>query len=157
MKDKGLLKNFIDNFKSKGLNLFIAEHQYDTLNTISKKIEKLIRDSDFAIILLTKNGFNSNFVQQEIGYINSCNISHIQFVEKGFENKISGFEYGKEFISFDPVNPYKEINKVKNIVIKQWNDKVKKQEEKEIKKQKTIKEIFTVALIAFLWELFTGK
>ena len=69
ISDKQLIKTLINRITPLGIKLLIAEHYFSTHNTITSKIEKLIDYSDFAIILLTENGFNSNFVHQEIGYI----------------------------------------------------------------------------------------
>ncbi|MBA7589927.1 hypothetical protein ES708_32026 [subsurface metagenome] len=116
LDDKELLVKVEETLKPYGIQLLVAEHYYETTETITKKIEKMITDCDLALILLTEKGFNSAFVQQEIGYISSLKRPHIQLVQHGFEKKITGFNFGKDYISFDPSNPERAIEKFKNKV-----------------------------------------
>ncbi len=71
ISDKELIEMFQTSIKKTGVELVIAEHNFSLNETITQKIESMIRQSHIALFLLTENGFNSAFVQQEIGYIHS--------------------------------------------------------------------------------------
>lgn len=68
LSDSELLIKINGTLEPYGLKLLISEHVQDLNNTITKKIENMITECDVAVVMLTENGFNSNFVQQEIGY-----------------------------------------------------------------------------------------
>lgn len=123
LEDKDLIQKVVETLKPYNIDLLIAEHSYETRETITKKIEKMITDCDLALILLTEKGFNSAFVQQEIGYITSLKKPHIQLVQFGFEKKISGFNFGKDFILFDPKKPELAIEKSKKNILAIMKDK----------------------------------
>jgi hypothetical protein len=137
IKDNKLINDLKLSLEPHGLKLLIAEHHSDVnFATITDKIEKIIASSDVALFLLTDNGFNSNFVQQEIGYVKSLKIPYLQVIEKGIENKITGFNYGKGYIEYSPNEPQVTIDKIKRSLINYWNkQQLIKQE--QIKKEQT--------------------
>lgn len=98
LSDSELLNKIKDTLEPYGLKLFISEYVQDLNNTITKKIENMITECDVAVVMLTENGFNSNFVQQEIGYINSLKKPYLQIVQSGFEKKLSGFNFTRDYI-----------------------------------------------------------
>lgn len=83
--------------------------------------------------MLTQNGFNSNFVQQEIGYAKSLKKPHLYIVEKGLQKKITGFAFGKDFIELDPINPNVAIKKAIRLLLSHWRKliQIKKKQEKD--------------------------
>jgi len=121
LKDKILIQDLKNSLVPHGIALLIAEHYRDLSNSISQKIENMIRQCDVALILLTENGYGSNFVQQEIGYIKSCNKPSLQVIEKGLENKITGFIYGHDFLVHDPKTPHFTVEGIKNSLLNYWN------------------------------------
>jgi hypothetical protein len=132
ISDKQLIKTLINRITPLGIKLLIAEHYFSTHNTITSKIEKLIDHSDFAIILLTENGFNSNFVHQEIGYIKKAGKHSIQIVETGQEKNITGFIYGKDYLKYDPKNPDTLVEQLTNLLIKIRNQKLRADNKRRI-------------------------
>lgn len=98
LADHNLIKRIKDTLEPHGLKLFIAEHYIDIERTVTEKIENMIKQCDVALILLTQSGFDSHFVQQEIGYIKGQNIPFLQIIQSGLESKIKGFNYGKDYI-----------------------------------------------------------
>jgi hypothetical protein len=128
LKDQELIKSVKNTLEPHGITLFIAEHHLALRQTITQKIETMIRDCDVALILLTKRGFNSKFVQQEIGYIQSCQKPSLQVVQLGLENKITGFNFGRDYIQYDPLTPITTLTKMKNSLLSYW----KKIEEQRI-------------------------
>ena len=129
MADKELINNIKLILEPHGLKFFIAEHTIDTQRTITEKIESLIRKSNFALVLLTENGFNSHFVQQEIGYLKSLGKPFLQVVQEGIEKKIKGFNFGRDYIQLDSKNPSIAIDKIKEVLLVAY---------KKLKRQKTL-------------------
>ncbi|MBK9730021.1 MAG: toll/interleukin-1 receptor domain-containing protein [Chitinophagaceae bacterium] len=107
--DHELINSIKKTLEPHGIALLVAEHYEDLQRTITEKIENMIKTSDIALILLTENGFNSNFVQQEIGYIKSLNKPYLQIVQVGIDKKITGFNFGKGYILYDPNQPQKAL------------------------------------------------
>lgn len=137
IKDSKLINDLKSNLEPHGLELLIAEHHPDIkYSTITEKIENMIKSSNVALFLLTKNGFNSNFVQQEIGYIRSSKIPHLQVVEKGIEKKITGFIYGKGYIEYSPDDPNKTIFQIKDTLLKYWDDENERKRKIDYKNKK---------------------
>jgi Ser-tRNA(Ala) deacylase AlaX len=64
-------------------------------------------------VLLTEKGYNSHFVQQEIGYMKSLKKPFIQVIQVGYENQIKGFNYGKDYIQLDPNNTDAALEEIK--------------------------------------------
>lgn len=118
MKDKHIITQLLSALKNGGVNLLIAEHSVDLTKTITEKIKALISNSQMAIFLLTENGFNSNFVHQEIGYIENSKIPRLYIVDKNIKDKLTGFTYGKDFVLFDEEKPDEAIKKVREVISK---------------------------------------
>jgi hypothetical protein len=93
-------------------------------HTITEKIERMILNCDVCLVLLTNEGYNSHFVQQEIGYIKSLKKPFLQVIQKGLENKIRGFNYGKDYVQLDEADPNYAIAKVERILMSYWRRKV---------------------------------
>lgn len=131
MKDSSLISDLKSKAEPFGLKLLIAEHYVDSKHTISDKVENLIADSDFALFLLTKDGLKSKFMDQELGYIQSLKMPYIQIVQEGLEKKITGFNYGRDYIPLNQQNSQETIVRVTNILVKHWEEK-KEIEKKQI-------------------------
>jgi len=142
LADQDLIKGVKQSLEPHGLTLFIAEHYEDVERTITEKIENMIRQSDVALILLTKNGYKSVFVQQEIGYIKSQNIPYLQVVQTGLEQKIKGFNYGKDYVLLDPTQPNLALEKVKRSLLSYWQKKDEEHRQKLIARQRQQQEIY---------------
>lgn len=126
--DKDLIAAFKKRCDKKGLQLLIAEQMLSVDQTITDKIESMIRDSKVALFLLTTNGNDSKFVQQEIGYVQSIKKPAIYIVQKG--NQVTGFAYGRDYIELDSERPDLAIGKAINRLQLHW-DKLKETEKKE--------------------------
>lgn len=138
IKDNKLINKLKSALEPHGLKLLIAEHYSDIeYSTITDKIENMIKTSNVALFLLTKNGFNSKFVQQEIGYIKSLKIPSLYVVEKGIEKEITGFNYGKGYIQYSPDELQTTIDKIKRSFLNHWKHlEAKKQEQIKLKQVK---------------------
>jgi hypothetical protein len=133
MKDSFLISDIKRNLEPYGIELLIAEHRIDLNYSITEKIQRMINDCDLGLILLTQNGIYSKFVDQEIGFIVGQNKPYIQLVQEGFEKNVVGFNYGRDFIPFNPNFPNDAISRITNVIIEYWN-KLYEQEQLEIRK-----------------------
>lgn len=82
-KDRGLviaLANLLSRF---GVEVYVEEWFLTPGERLDKKAFEQIKNSDCVVVLLTRNGIRSNWVQQEIGYSLQCDKSVIPIVEKG--------------------------------------------------------------------------
>lgn len=111
--DKTIIANIKKTLKPYGLNFFIAEHTRSVDSSITEKIEAMIQKSNIGLVLLTEKGYNSHFVQQEIGYMKSLKKPFIQVIQMGYENQIKGFNYGKDYIQLDPTNTDAALEEIK--------------------------------------------
>lgn len=131
IKDGALLQHIESILKPFGLTLLIAEHHFELHSTISDKIRVMIDSCDLGLVLLTENGFNSGFVREEIGHLDAKGKPIILVIEKGYEQKYSGFMYGHDFVSLDPVNPIIALEKIKGIMLSYWR-KLQAEENKKL-------------------------
>ncbi|HHT9146121.1 MAG: toll/interleukin-1 receptor domain-containing protein [Candidatus Brocadiaceae bacterium] len=138
LADHEIISGVKDTLEPHGVTLFIAEHYQDLERTITEKIENMIRQCDVALILLTRNGYNSHFVQQEIGYIKSQNKPYLQVIQLGYEKKIKGFNYGKGYVPFDPTQPHIALEKVKRSLLTYWQKKNEKQRQRTLARQQEL-------------------
>lgn len=156
-KDKALLHGLRESLEPHGLILLIAEHHKDLTRTTTKKIEKMIDECDVALILLTKQAFKSTFVQQEIGYIKRANKPLLRVIQKGIEKRISGLDYGYDFIALDIKNQEQAIESVRTTLLKFWNETKEEEKRQQLELQKkreleqqTIRAIGLLAVVIIL-------
>jgi hypothetical protein len=91
--------------ESRGISVYIAEHDYKPGTPLSQKIINNLNDSDYFLVIYTKNGNESVYVNHEIGFwIKKRQYENfIPLVEKGLIPQ--GFLAGIEYINYDPSNP----------------------------------------------------
>ena len=99
------------------------------------------------IILLTKNGMRSNWVQQEIGYALKARKLIIPLIEKGTNSQDLGALQGKEYIEYDSLHPEEALLKTSTFV---KSLKLKKEE-----KEKTL--LIAGSILALLLLLSGGE
>jgi len=139
MKDHSFLNAVSNTLSNHGLELLIAEHEINLDKTITEKIKNMIEISQIGLILLTKNGLMSGFVREEIGYLEAKNKPSLIIFEKGIEKQYGGFKYGHEYVELNSNNPEITIEKVKQILLKHWN-------QLELERKKTEKKNTNIAL-----------
>lgn len=73
-----------------GVEVYIAERDYQPGKSLSQKIMQNIDTSDYFLVVYTINGKDSEFVSQEIGYWfgQHKNNNLIPFVEKGINPEL---------------------------------------------------------------------
>jgi hypothetical protein len=116
MKDAGLTGQVDRIARNLAITPIIAEHYLNVQGGITAKVESGIRASDVVLVLLTPQGFNSDFVQQEIAFAASLGKPKVLLVQKGLEEQLSGWAYGHDFISYDPSNPRPALNRVFSVL-----------------------------------------
>ncbi len=84
--------------------------------TLPDKIRNLILQSDCVLAILTQNGLNSKFVQQEIGFALGQNKAVIPFVKRGTRTEELALLQGREYISIDWNNLESSFSKLHNWV-----------------------------------------
>ncbi len=117
LKDKELLAVIQEKLVSHDLHLLIAEHILDFNRNILEKIKLLLEQCDVGLILLTKQGMNSQFVSEEIGYLEANRKPIIRIIEKGLSNQYSGFKYGTDYIELNPLDPSNTHNLLVNTLL----------------------------------------
>ncbi len=118
LKDKKTFNNICRHLGSYGFKFGFAEHNIDIEKTTSQKIERMIRACNVGAVFLTRNGFNSGFVREEMGFFKALKRPLILVIEKGLSRKYGGLYYGYDHIEYDPKNPKYTQNKIRNTLLK---------------------------------------
>jgi hypothetical protein len=106
----------------KGLcDVYIASDDRQPGQYLSKKIEDNIRSSSFFIALITKDAFESQWVNQEIGLAKNCKINIIPIVEQGI--RPPGILEGLEYIEFNRNNSQIAVKSLAEYVEKKKKEK----------------------------------
>lgn len=158
LRDSNLLTKIIEALQPYGITLLVAEHYEDMSHTISEKIEEMIRTCDVGLVLLTDNGFDSKFVQQEIGYLKSSKKPILQIVQMGIEKRLTGFLYGRGYIWLNPANPDLAIKKMARTLLRYWNGiQIKRKKQKEEEESRKMNFLVGVGLFAGVLLLLSSK
>ena len=93
---------FHSTLQSRGIGCYVAEWYREPGKLITDKVKAAINASDIVLVLWTKGGRDSQFVNQEVGYAEDKKLI-LPLVEKGVT--LEGFLYGRNHIEFDRQNP----------------------------------------------------
>ncbi|HCC69180.1 MAG TPA: hypothetical protein DEP99_04765 [Nitrospiraceae bacterium] len=104
-RDRGLVIALANLFTKFGVEVFVAEWYLTPGEPLDKKVFAQIEKADCIVILLTKNGLRSNWIQQEIGYAIKNRKPLIPLVEKGTDPRDLAALQSKEYIEYDPFKP----------------------------------------------------
>lgn len=104
-EDGALAKSMQQHVRAIGVELYLAEHDPQPGKQLSMKIRRAIERSHVVLVLLTKAGVASPYVQQEIGYALRCDLPVIPLVERGVPLEKLAMLQGLEYIEVDPSNP----------------------------------------------------
>jgi hypothetical protein len=110
-------KEFID----KDLDLYIAEQDIQPGYNLLNKIEDAIKKCDMFVVLISKRGSRSKWVQSEIGIAIASKKRIVPIIEKGVN--VPPQLLGKEFIRLDPEEPEGAIDSLKTFLSKSKDDK----------------------------------
>lgn len=139
------LANLLTKFKVK---VVVAEWYLTPGMSLDKKVINLIKKSDCMVVLLTKNGIRSNWVQQEVGIAISAGKPIIPIVEKGTDSKNLAALQGKEYIEYNPFQPEEAIIKLASFI---KSLKLKKEEEEKSRL------VIGVIILLFILLLLSGE
>ncbi|MDI6704231.1 MAG: toll/interleukin-1 receptor domain-containing protein [bacterium] len=104
-QDRGLVIAFTKLLAKFGVEVFVAEWYLTPGEHLDRKVFTQIEKADCMVVLLTKNGMRSNWVQQEIGYGIKTRKPLIPLVEKGTDPGNLAALQGREYIEYDPFKP----------------------------------------------------
>jgi len=127
-RDRGLVITLANLLARFGVEVFVAEWYLTPGESLDKKVFAQIEKADCMVVLLTRNGVRSNWIQQEIGYALKANKPIIPLVEKGVEPKDLAALQGKEYIEYDPFQPQQALIRASTYV---RSLKLKKKQEQE--------------------------
>lgn len=101
-RDQGLVIALANLLVKFGVEVFVAEWYLTPGERLDKKVFEQIQESDCIVVLLTRNGIRSNWVQQEIGYSLQQNKPIIPIVERGIDPKDLAALQGRDYIEYTP-------------------------------------------------------
>ncbi|SRR5258708_302164 len=115
-KDEQIAEKLKRQLEQMGSDVYMFEHDQQPGADITDKITKAIDNHDMLFALFTKNGGQSSYVQQEIGYAKRAGKLIVPFVESGVGQETLGMVADVEHIKFDPDNPDKSISDAQTYV-----------------------------------------
>lgn len=115
-RDQGLVITLAKLLAQFGVEVAVAEWYLAPGELLDEKVFSQIEQANCVVVLLTKNGIRSNWVQQELGYAIKANKLVIPLVEKGVDLKELGALQGREYIEYDPSEPQEALLKVARYV-----------------------------------------
>lgn len=133
-----------------GINVSVAEWYLAPGVRVDKKVFAQIEKSDSVVVLLTRDGLRSNWVQQEVGYALRAKKTIIPLVEKGTDSRNLASLQGKEYIEYDPLQPEQSLVRVSDYVKSLRTRKETKEEQ-----EKTL--LLAGGILAFLLLLFGAE
>lgn len=131
---------FHSTLQSRGMGCYVAMWYREPGRLITDKVKAAINASDVVLVLWTKGGRDSQFVNQEVGYAEDKK-PIIPLVEKGVA--LEGFLYGRDHIEFERQNPIGALDATLNYI---YNLKLTKEQQERA----------TAAALVLLGVLFLG-
>lgn len=113
-KDMGIAFRLAQILSNNQITSYIAEWDMQPGKEISQKVKENIQNSDAFLVILTKDGVRSEWVNQEIGLAYSLGKPIVPLVENGVE--VKGVLEGKEYIPFEMGDLGESINKCFNYI-----------------------------------------
>jgi len=117
-KDSQMANVIASQFRSYGATPIIgSQFRPATVSqTLPDKIKELTQQSHCVLAILTRNGLNSTFVQQEVGFALGTSKPVIPFVEIGIHAEELALLQGREYVSIDWSNLKSSFSKLHNWV-----------------------------------------
>lgn len=140
MKNQEILQSIEKTATPLGFHLLIAEHQVSVDSSIMDKVVDLMETCDIALVLLTREGFDSKAVQQEIGYLQKLKKPLLLVVQKTLEKELSMFAYGRDYILLDPTDITRALDRMREVLEGFWKAWHKKRTDARLAYEKAVKE-----------------
>jgi len=151
MKDQSILERISSTIGSHGIKFLIAEHKIDIKNSITNKIKNMIESSDVGLVLLTKNGIDSGFVREEIGYLEAKNKPTLMIFESGVKENYGGFKHGYDYIELNSKQPEVAVEQMRKTLMSHWETMAKAKKEAVLQKEESEKRLaFGAIAILFI-------
>lgn len=115
-RDRGLVIALAKLLAKFGIEVFVAEWYLTPGESIDKEVFDQIEKVDGIVVLLTKNGMRSKWVQEEVGYALRTNKPLIPLVEKGTDPRDLAALQGREYIEYDPFQPQQALLRTSSYV-----------------------------------------
>lgn len=103
--DQEEISQVSNQLRALGLEAYVAEHDVRAGERVVEKILRQISKSDVLVVLLTHDGFNSTYVQQEIGAAQMAGKLVVPLVGAGIDISRLAMLQGIDFIEFLPEEP----------------------------------------------------
>lgn len=104
-RDQGLVVSLANLLWKFGVEPVVAQWYLTPGDPLDSKVMRQIGEADCLVVLLTRHGIRSNWVQQEIGLALKEGKPIIPLVEVGIEARELAILQGREYISYDPFQP----------------------------------------------------
>lgn len=101
--DLGLVYQLKYWLEANGIEVYIAQLSLQPGVSLAQKVTTAIEECDCFVALLTADGSRSEWVREEIGIAYRTGRVIVPIVEKGIQ--VKGLLEGKEYITFDALNP----------------------------------------------------
>ena len=145
-RDRKLVIALANTLSKFGIKVFVAEWYLTPGQKLDRKVFANLDNADCVVVLLTRNGIRSNWVQQEIGYALKISKPLIPLVEKGMPPGDLGALQDRDYIEYDPSQPQQALIKTSTYV--------KLLKLKKEKREKTL--LVAGGILAFLLLLSEG-
>lgn len=106
-QDWDIIQGLLGEAPGRNINYYLAERHPNFGHQLTEKIKAAIRQAHCVLVLWTRDGAHSEWVNQEVGFAEQLGRLIIPIVESGATPK--GFLVGKEYISLDRADPEKTI------------------------------------------------
>jgi TIR domain len=138
---------------SLGHSAWLAEHDNRAGERLSEKVEGQLRAADAVVVLLTKAGFDSRYVQQEIGFARGLDVPVIPLVSPEVGREDLGMFNDIEYIGFDPTAPAAALERlarrVEQLAEQQAEEAASKQRERSREVAIVLGVVAVLCLIAY--------
>jgi hypothetical protein len=108
--DRHIVERAVEHARLKGVELYIAERDPQYGNSLTEKIKARIRGCDCMVVLWTKDGADSQWVNREVGIAQQASKLVIPVVENGADTK--GFWTDIEHVKLNREDPEDAIGQV---------------------------------------------
>ena len=86
-----------------GIDPLVASQVLAPGTPLDVKVQKMIKEADVILVILTSSSLRSRWVQQEIGFAKACNKPIVPLKTRGVS--LPALLVGLEYVEFKPVNP----------------------------------------------------
>lgn len=103
--DRELVNRVASAVRGAGVELFLVEDESRAGVDVHQRIQSALRKCDVVVALLTVNGMQSSYVQQEIGFAKSAGKLIVPIVTEDARHGDLAMLSGIEYILIDPTAP----------------------------------------------------